>query len=328
MRLLISVFCMALLAACSPHLYLPHMVGKPHRIGTYYFEGDEVVFEFDMNMYQYVSKPSGARTQLARIAVNKVALAGEFNDWSSNAWEMKDMGNGKYQLRKKVADFKDKNQWEFKYALNGGQYWAEPEQNMMPTTSVSNIGVLGWYEINNQIFYNIHPDASGNAIFQLKGHTNAQQVILAGTFNYWDENAVRMERTAEGWQVRLRLPPGHYEYKFIADGEWLHDEANPNTVINEHGTLNSVLNISREVSFVLNGYPNAQRVMLSGSFCDWNEDKYAMQRTPTGWTISLPLDGGKHLYKFIVDGEWVLDPANPKTEKTHDGFINSVVMVR
>ena len=53
-----------------------------------------------------------------------------------------------------------------------------------------------------------------------------------------------------------------------------------------------------------------------------------MTCTPTGWTLEVPLVGGKHHYKFIVDGNWVLDPANRRTETTWDGYENSVVMVR
>lgn len=317
----------ALLAACSPKTMLPTThSSKYHNIGTYYFEGDEVVFEFDAQKYHYATKTDGKRIALSLLTIKSVALAGEFNNWSGEAWGMKEIEKGKYQLRKKIIDFKDKPTWEFKYALNGGYYWAEPEAEM-PTVSVKEAGVLGWYNITNQIFYAIYPDKNGNATFHLKGCEGAEKVILTGTFNSWDENALWMQRVKDGWELRIQLPPGRHEYKFIVDGTWIHDSDNPATALNEHQTLNSVYDIKKEVSFLLPGYANAQRVILSGSFCNWEENQYPMQQTPSGWQISLPLNGGKHLYKFIVDGEWVLDPANPKSEKTHDGYTNSVVLV-
>lgn len=48
-----------------------------------------------------------------------------------------------------------------------------------------------------------------------------EQVFLAGTFNDWDPDSLPMTRNDDGcWSVSLELPPGEYEYKFVADGEW------------------------------------------------------------------------------------------------------------
>ncbi len=172
------------------------------------------------------------------------------------------------------------------------------------------------------------PDEKGNVLFRLKGYTNRKKVILSGTFNHWDEQVQAMEKKADGWELRLTLKPGVYEYKFIADGEWMHDPTNPHTKTNEHQTLNSVLYVTKPVRFTLPGYTDAKQVIISGSFNLWNTTALPMTRTATGWTLEVPLTGGKHLYKFIVDGNWLLDPANKHVETTWDGHENSVVMVR
>ena len=51
-----------------------------------------------------------------------------------------------------------------------------------------------------------------------------------------------MHRDAAGYWTRdLLLPPGYYEYKFVADDKWFHDPANPERLPNRYGTLDSVL---------------------------------------------------------------------------------------
>lgn len=67
---------------------------------------------------------------------------------------------------------------------------------------------------------------------------------------------------------------------------------------------------------------------MSGSFNGWNEHKLKMQKTDNAWVKTINLNGGKHHYKFIVDGEWITDPDNSVKEYDYSGNINSVKMVR
>ena len=53
-----------------------------------------------------------------------------------------------------------------------------------------------------------------------------------------------------------------------------------------------------------------------------------MEKKGDSWFVSLDLAGGKHLYKFIVDGKWVLDPENRMKENDHTGISHSVLIVR
>jgi hypothetical protein len=71
---------------------------------------------------------------------------------------------------------------------------------------------------------------------------DAKQVALGGDFNGWSTDATPMKRKESGlWETTVALAPGRYQYKFILDGHWLL-EAGEN-VWNEHGTLNSVLEV-------------------------------------------------------------------------------------
>ncbi len=72
----------------------------------------------------------------------------------------------------------------------------------------------------------------------------ASQVSLCGEFNGWSPTATPMKQQDDGrWQVTLSLAPGQYQYKFVVDGEWIPDPAAQNSVRNQHGSLNSVLEV-------------------------------------------------------------------------------------
>lgn len=81
-------------------------------------------------------------------------------------------------------------------------------------------------------------------------------------------------------------------------------------------------------TFKLKGYSDATVVALAGSFNNWNQSQYIFGREGDEWICRTDLEPGKHAYKFIVDGNWLLDPANPNTEDDDYGLTNSVIIVR
>lgn len=70
-------------------------------------------------------------------------------------------------------------------------------------------------------------------------------VYVAGTFNRWDATSCRLRYCAgEGvFKKTLLLEPGYHEYKFVVDGLWRVDVGCPNWVLNDNGTLNSVIKV-------------------------------------------------------------------------------------
>lgn len=78
----------------------------------------------------------------------------------------------------------------------------------------------------------------------------------------------------------------------------------------------------------LKGYPNARIVAVAGSFNDWNQSKVLCAREQDGWACGIDLKPGKYTYKFIIDGDWILDPDNANTEDDERGFTNSVLVVK
>jgi 1,4-alpha-glucan branching enzyme len=80
--------------------------------------------------------------------------------------------------------------------------------------------------------------------FQFDGGPDCD-VRLAGTFNNWNPGGRRLTRKNgnDTYAATLLLARGRHEYKFLVNGEWQCDPACPDWVLNEHGTLNSVVDV-------------------------------------------------------------------------------------
>ncbi len=135
-----------------------------------------------------------------------------------------------------------------------------------------------------------------------------------------------MTRTATGWKIPYVLAPGNYEYKFIVDGKWISDPSNPLTV-GEGDHRNSIRIVEPNYSFVLKTYPSAKAVLLTGSFNNWPEPGYTMVKKDGVWKFPIYLTPGKYTYKFVVDGEWIIDPDNPLYQENEYGTGNSVIWI-
>jgi len=72
----------------------------------------------------------------------------------------------------------------------------------------------------------------------------AQTVFVAGDFNQWRADDLRLRQNETGtWKVQLLLAPGRHEYRFIVDGEWQDDPHASARVPNAFGSSNCVLQI-------------------------------------------------------------------------------------
>jgi len=85
--------------------------------------------------------------------------------------------------------------------------------------------------------------------------------------------------------------------------------------------------VFKTVSFELKGYDKAKEVYVTGSFNDWNETEVKLERNGNEWLGITQAEPGKISYKFIVDGNYIIDPANTQTERDGE-FINSVKEVK
>jgi hypothetical protein len=89
------------------------------------------------------------------------------------------------------------------------------------------------------------PSLKGNTTFKLKGYPDASIVALVGSFNQWNQSQFIFGKEGEEWVCRIDLEPGKHSYKFIVDGNWLLDPANPNIEDDDYGVKNSVINVPK-----------------------------------------------------------------------------------
>ncbi|NNK80131.1 MAG: hypothetical protein HKO93_01425, partial [Flavobacteriales bacterium] len=54
---------------------------------------------------------------------------------------------------------------------------------------------------------------------------------------------------------------------------------------------------------------------------------HPMEFRGDSWVLDLELEPGKHLYRFVVDGKWALDPRNKSIEGDSRGYDNNIIFV-
>jgi hypothetical protein len=210
-----------------------------------------------------------------------VKLAGSFNDWSPTALPMIKTDSG----------------WIANIKLGAGKYWykfvidgnwiTDPDNSLNENDGLGNV---------NSVFYKT------NIVFKLNGFANARRVYLSGSFNSWQEKSLAMQETTNGWQLHVYLAEGTHTYRYIVDGKWMTDPGNKDQLPNEYDNFNSVIRIGKPYLFRLEGFQDANKVVLSGSFNGWRNDELFLAKKSGGWELLYTLGAGNYEYVFLVDG--------------------------
>lgn len=83
----------------------------------------------------------------------------------------------------------------------------------------------------------------------------------------------------------------------------------------------------RVVKFVLIA-PQAAHVAVVGDFNGWDLSATPARRQPDGtWATFVTLPPGRHVYSFVVDDQFIRDPAAPRAPDDGFGQNNSVIVV-
>jgi hypothetical protein len=237
----------------------------------------------------------------------RVILAGSFNGWKERELQMEKTDKG-WQLPLYLAQ----GTHTYRYIVDG-RWMADPNnKDQFPN------------EFND---YNSVIQIGKAYPFRLNGYIEAKQVILSGSFNGWRDNELYMRKTASGWELPYVLGPGNYEYQFIVDNKRIADPTSALTVAAGGNNRNSFLIINPNYEFRLKGFPTAKTVYLAGDFNNWNPKSLAMQKQGDEWVVPIHLGIGKHRYKYIIDGEWKLDPSNKLWEQNEYGNGNSIIWI-
>lgn len=84
--------------------------------------------------------------------------------------------------------------------------------------------------------------------------------------------------------------------------------------------------VLKTVTFELKSYDKAKEVYVTGSFNDWSATEVKMERKEDKWIATTQAERGKISYKFIVDGNYITDPANSQTERDGE-YVNSIKVI-
>jgi len=109
-----------------------------------------------------------------------------------------------------------------------------------------------------------------------------KNVFLAGTFNGWSTDETPMQRVGESFQLMLLLTEGEYQYKFVADGNWITDETAGAFRDDGYGGRNSVVEV--DSSFEPVAMQRGDGAIVTAGLAH-SEDAWERTVTPNGSVI-------------------------------------------
>ncbi len=87
------------------------------------------------------------------------------------------------------------------------------------------------------------------------------------------------------------------------------------------------------VTFKLDNYQDAAQVYLGTDYNGWQAWKLPLAKQNGKWICRLNMEPGKYEYKFLIkdsngNQKYIFDPENPVKEKNHNGYENSILVVK
>ncbi len=175
------------------------------------------------------------------------------------------------------------------------------------------------------------PLACGDIWLAYEAAPGVKEVLASGSFNNWGDSAatatVLLDEDGEGtFEAVLHLSPGTYQYKFVVDGNWIPDPANPHQVDDGYNGFNSVLTVApcptpgalSLTSHETNEFGDFTAVfeVLDGDLPAPEEVTVTVDHAPqsgavavSGSTVEVSLEGlaaGIHDVRVMVDDETLL----------------------
>ena len=102
--------------------------------------------------------------------------------------------------------------------------------------------------------------AASDVEFVCSGAEN--YVKVAGTWNSWKPQNLIYNQEDDTWMLSLNLKPGTYQYKYIIDGDWIHDPSK-RWIEDGTGNVNNVIVVESLLDIVLRNYRmvNLQKIV-------------------------------------------------------------------
>jgi len=115
---------------------------------------------------------------------------------------------------------------------------------------------------------------------------------------------------------------GNHIYHYLVDGREV--GSLPDGKSSSFSKELFTLIVAADYTFTMEGFSNATNICIAGTFNNWSEKGFPMRKNENGqWAIKLHVPAGKSAYKFVVDGQWIIDPKNLYWEQNEVGSNNS-----
>ncbi|UCD16010.1 MAG: GHKL domain-containing protein, partial [Candidatus Omnitrophota bacterium] len=201
------------------------------------------------------------------------------------------------------------------------------------------------------------PYIFGNDIVFIYLPKNKNEIVqLAASFvkPTWEPSPMQLETTKKGkdyFYFKMRVKAGTYQYKFVVNGTWKLDPANPSKLTDSSNNENSLVEVRKingrflllkpgrhlltpqitgnrvEFIYVPQEGKLPQSVKIVSSLNSYQHQEMQMRNfdgSPYFYT-SILAKCGLHKYKFVVDGEWQRDYMNPYVSE--DTNLDSLVCI-
>jgi hypothetical protein len=197
-----------------------------------------------------------------------------------------------------------------------GQTVASPDKAKTPSSALTDYA--GRYVVDPDVAENFVIDIilGKDAIWIKPSHIEKRKLIQKSQDNFVVDDMdipVKFNRDEKGSVSSLTI-----QTPILFDGK----------AVTPHKLMLPAPSVKGNTTFILKGYPDARVVALAGTFNNWNQSQVLFAREGDEWVCRIDLAPGKYTYKFVIDGIWILDPANPHTEDDDRGFTNSLLVVK
>lgn len=189
---------------------------------------------------------------------------------------------------------------------------------VVPATVRVDAGVLRSYAGR----YQLPPSVAENFVFDVSSDGEGLFVKPSGQFGF------QIAATSQTEFFDVNQPETRFKFQRDERGEVtgvVVSGLGPEAATARRLSLPSA-SLKGNTTFKLGGYKDAKVVALAGTFNNWNQSQTLCAHEGDAWVCRIDLAPGRYTYKFVIDGNWITDPANTQTEDDGRGNINSVMV--
>ena len=199
-------------------------------------------------------------------------------------------------------------------------------ESVIDISEVSLAWCKEFYRLRGKVFFN-----AKDILYREENSELSMSVSMSASSEEINEERDRIQRANEFLETVDEYFINKYIFKKDDDESYYDVEKNPSNlpgVAPMSVVVDGAIRIPITFAFDINyGEKRANSLQVCGSFDNW-QVRRPMNFDPvkSQWTVTLKIKRGKYFYKYIKDGEWVV---NPKEEifVEENGIVNNIVNI-